>query len=183
MIRDISVPISSEFESSIVQPIAKRPWRLMIGPQIRNGTFLTAGAGSPDVFAEWGEAFTTTTISRDTTDYETDGASALFFDTNGANANATLFMAKDFDNEDFLANGDVIRYSFRSKIDTESRTMKIGGNITADQDLIAYPTINEWHTFTGEITIANGSTLFYFKRNNITSAKCWVDRIEVWRIR
>lgn len=136
-------------------------------PAIANGGFETAGAGAPDVLANWTEStFGTSAIARDTVDFNS-GAASCRFDVDGSNSDVAVIQY-------VLAPGFRYRVSFHAKASAAGATLKFGDTSAAD---ITTVLTTSWAAYSGTFTAVN--SLFYFGRASAAGESLWIDDVQV----
>lgn len=138
-----------------------------------NGGFETAGAGGADVFASWAESTGgTTTINRDTAVFAF-GTASLRYDVDGSGSFASVA-------QNVLETGRRYRVTATFRHNAASA---VDPQIALETTTLAFNAVapNTWITQSSE-GVANGATLYVYRRSGFPSASQWYDNVIVQRI-
>ena len=147
-------------------------WYDLVNPTFNNGGFETAGGGGSDVFAYWTESTAgSSTVNRDTSVYFA-GTASCRLDIDVSDNYAQILTATNS-----LQNGDTVRYFITGKATDPAVSFRAGGSSAGDSNV--HSMTESWASYTGEKTIANGSTRFALIRNSAADESIWFDSVKI----
>jgi hypothetical protein len=148
-------------------PLILGPGSTLVSSTLNNGGFETAGAGGADAFALWSESVAgTSTVNRDTSDFDTGSASCRF-DIDASASSASVM------NSTLLTVGVTYSYTIRAKASIAGTTVRVGDGVAANSN--NHPLTTSWATYTGSFTAT--TTTFSLARHSASlgSRSIWVD--------
>jgi hypothetical protein len=142
----------------------------IISPTVLNGGFETAGAGGADVFANWQETVAgTSTVNRDTSDYNTagSGTASLRLDVDGSNSYAGVTALNA------TAIGRAYTCELWAKASVAGKQLSVSGS--SGGDYAQFTLTTSWQRYS--VTFIAVDTAFNVKRANGISASLWADDV------